>query len=199
MRGAISAPLPTPVLTRASGVFKLDGDDIFLFGLRAVNALQDDGRMQSLVAGFASMKVHGMQSFVVNFQGGRFEEGGNSDFNGFNANGTLKVAFRDRLGALMDSAVIYRMVPVVQFFYRGRDQELTDDNAVRAAVVNLTSYLSAWQHLWIQAVNEPNHAGYVRTILASGTANFPEIYDSIIATDTDRIAYVESVADAHQP
>lgn len=190
------APPASPVLTREGTLFKLDGVAIKRFGLRAVNALQDDTRAQSLIDGLDTILAHGMQSVVLNLQGGRFESEGNSAFNGFNADGSLKTAFADRLETILDAIEAREMVAVVQCFYRGKDEELTDDNAVRAAVSATVALCEPWRNLWLHIINEPGHSDYDHTIL-TGSAGQIELYELAKDADPDRIVHVNTPAGAN--
>lgn len=178
-----------PVLTRKHDTFKLDGRPISSFGIRVANALQNDEITQRLVEALDDLESHGMQSVALTIQGGRHTEGGNSAFNGFQADGSLDPRVADRLERVLAETAARNMVPVVTLFYRGRDQELDDVGAIRAAVVNTLEFLEPWSHAWVHLINEPNHPGFDHEVLttASGQA---ELYRLAKRTDPDRIVNV---------
>ncbi len=182
-----------PVLTRENNAFKLNGEPISQFGLRAANALQSDDITERLINSLGDLKRHGMQSIAVTIQGGRYTEGGNSAFNGFNQDGTLDSVVSARLVQLLDEMAHKNMVPVVMLFYRGRDQELEDGNAVRNAVVNTIELLKPWPHAWVHVINEPYHGGFDQELLTSAEGH-AELYELARQTDPDRIVYV-----SHEP
>lgn len=191
----VSSPdrVDTPVLTREDGRFLLNGNPILPFGLRAANALQTDDIATRFIDGMEGMLEHGMQSFSLTIQGGRHTHGGNSAFNGYNPDGTLKLEYARRLARLLEEAGARQMVPVVVAFYRGRDQELVDEDAVRDAVRQTVTFLRPWRHVWINLINEPNHGGYDHRILGTPEGQVA-LYELAKAIDRERIVYV-----SHEP
>ncbi len=190
---AVPAHGEAPVLTREANMFKLDGEPIAPFGLRAANALQSGEITDRLIGALEDIRSHGMQSIAVTIQGGRYTEGGNSAFNGFQADGALDPDVAGRLERLLDAMAEQYMVPVVMLFYRGRDQELEDANAVRAAVENSIEFLAPWPHAWVHLINEPNHPGFDHEILTTPEGQ-AELYDIAKAADPNRIVNV-----SHEP
>jgi hypothetical protein len=186
----------TPVLTREGEAFLLDAEPIAPFGLRAVNALQSDAIANRLIAQLGLLRAHGIQSVVVGLQGGRHTEGGNSAFNAFDARGGLAPDYAARLARLLDATAAAGIVPVINFFYRGRDQELTDDEAVRTAVRESLVFLRPWRHAWVQVINEPNHRGFDRHILTSPEGQ-AELYRVAKEADPGRLVYVSHEPGAH--
>ena len=187
----------TPVVTRDGTTFLLGGDPIQPFGLRAINALQSDPIADRLLASLSWLRAHGVQSVVVGLQGGRHAEGDNSAFTAFRAEGSLEVEYLERLGRVLDSTAQTGMVVVVNLFYRGRDQELTDAAAVRRAVRESMTYLRPWRHVWIYMINEPGHAGFDHQILMSSQGQ-TELFRVAKATDPDRIVYVSPARGANE-
>ena len=178
-----------PVLLREDSRFRLDGVEISPFGLRAANLLQSDAIANRFVASMDDLLEHGIQSFSLTLQGGRHTHGGNSAFNAYYRDGSLKPEYAQRLVRILDAARRKRMVPVVVMFYQGRDQELADTDAVHAAVRNTVELLRPWRHLWINAINEPNHAGYDQDILTTHEGQ-RELYRLAKSVDSARIVYV---------
>lgn len=183
----------SPLLTRSDRSFQLDGRDITQFGLRAANVLQTDEILRRFIENMDNMLEHGIQSFSVTIQGGRHTHGGNSAFSGYNPDGTLKLEYALRLARLLEAAAAREMVPVVIFFYRGRDQELVGEDAVRNAVRYTMDFLRPWRHLWVHMINEPNHEGYDHRILRTPEGQVA-LYRLAKSIDPKRIVYV-----SHEP
>jgi hypothetical protein len=96
----------------------LGGKEISRFGLLVANALQSDSITNNLISNLNNMKAHGIQSIAVTMQGGRATEGGNSNMNAYNSNGTLKKDYANRLARLLDAAaqremVLPALIPIV--------------------------------------------------------------------------------------
>ena len=192
-----SPPPGSPrTLTRDNGVFALDGVPISHFGLRVANALQSGEIAARFEDRLPDILAHGMQSFSLTIQGGRNTDGGNSGFNGFNADGTLKAEIRSRLTSILDASERLGMVPVVVLFYRGRDEELANADAVRRAVRETLTFLRPWRHAWVHLINEPGHSGYDRDILRTA-AGQRELYALAKSIDPGRIVYVSHESGAN--
>jgi hypothetical protein len=187
---------PAAVLSRANERFLLDDQELMWFGLRAANVLQSDEITAGFIDQMDAMLAHGMQQFSLTMQGGRGTEGGNSLFDAYNADGSIKAAYEARLHALMEASASKGMVPVIVCFYRGRDQDLTDADAVRDALVNTMESVAAWKHWWLNAINEPGHGGFDHSILTT-EAGQVELYQLAKATDPDRIVYVSEASGAN--
>lgn len=181
-------PVETQVLTREGDRFLLDGQPITPFGLRLANTLQSDEIADRMIAHMDEMRAHGIQSFSLTLQGGRHTKGGNSAFNAYTADGALKPVYRERLARVLNAAAEHGMVPVVVFFYRGRDEELKGSNAVRAAVRNTMEFLRPWRHLWVSIANEPYHGGYDQLLLTKHEG-YTELYRLAKEVDPERIVY----------
>jgi hypothetical protein len=188
----------TPFLTYDSRRFKIDGVEISPFGIRAVNSLQSDVITADFISHLDTMKEHGIQSVKLCIQGGRATEGGNSFFNGYNADGSLKSEFFDRLEDILNATAERGMVLVLQLFYRGQDQELTDDEAVLNAVENTVNWLEAggWKHYWLHVINEWYHNGYDHDQLKTSAGQI-EIYNLIKSINPDIITHVSDADGAN--
>lgn len=191
-----TAPVETAVLTREGNRFLLDGQPITPFGLRLANTLQSDEIADRMIAHMDEMRAHGIQSFSLTLQGGRHTEGGNSAFNAYTASGALKPVYRERLARVLNAAAEHGMVPVVVFFYRGRDEELRNGDAVRAAVRNTMEFLRPWRHLWVSIANEPYHEGYDQPLLTR-REGYTELYRLAKEVDPERIVYASHDAGAN--
>jgi hypothetical protein len=194
---SIAAP-PTgtrPVLTRQNSLFLLDGVPISRFGLRAANALQSDAITQRLISQIPTIMDHGMQSVSFTIQGGR-NGGDDSGFSGFNSDGTLNAGVKARLASLLDATEARRMVPVVVLFYRARDEELVNAEAVRNAVRETMNFIRPWRHAWVNVINEPGHSEFDHDILTSSAGEI-ELYRLAKSLDPTRIVFVSDNDDAN--
>ncbi|MBI4100118.1 PQQ-binding-like beta-propeller repeat protein [Candidatus Microgenomates bacterium] len=182
---------PMPVLTRETGVFKLDGVEISRFGIRATNALESDVVTQRLIDNLDSMKTHGIQSVSISLQGAKT---GTTET--FNSDGTLRSVYANRLANILDALVARQMVGVVNFFYQARDEDLTDSNAVRAATTNATNFLKPWRNVWLNVINEWYHGGFTQPLMTSVSGRI-ELFNLIKSLDPQRITHVSDDTGAH--
>jgi len=188
---SIETTTSTAVLTREGATFKLDGVEIQLFGIRAANALESEVVAQHLVDNLDLIKAHGIQSISISLQGA-----GTGTASAFNSDGTLRDEYVQRLEYILDALAVRNMVAVVSYFYQARDQDLNDDNAVRAAVTNATNVLLPWRNVWLHTINEWYHSGFDRSILKTATGQ-EEIYGIIKGIDPQRITFVSDVSGAN--
>ncbi len=113
---------------------------------------------------------HGLLAFTINFQGGS-PQGYSRDQpwhnSAFEADGSLRADYRDRLRRILDRADELGMVAIVGFFYFGQDQRLADEAAVLRATDNATRWLleGGWRNLLIEIDNECNVSAYDHAIL----------------------------------
>ena len=114
--------------------------------------------------------AHGLLAFTINLQGGSPE--GYSKFqpwenNAFDPDGSLRIAYMNRLKAILDKANEIGMVAIVGLFYFGQDERLEDDEAVKNAVENVIAWIleNGYEHVLIEIANECNNTKYERTII----------------------------------
>jgi hypothetical protein len=126
--------------------------------------------VREFLAAMPEWKRHGVLAFTVNFQGGSpegYSKGRQLWENyPFNADGSLRPAFMDRMKRILDEADRLGMVPIVGYFYFGQSRRLqTDENAVRATD-KLTRWLldGGWKNILVEINNESN-PGYQPPIL----------------------------------
>ena len=99
---------------------------------------------REFLAAMPEWRRHGLLCVVVNLQGGsprgysREQPWHNS---AFEADGSLRPAYMDRLGRIIDRADELGMVVMLGYFYFGQDQRLKDEQAVRRAVDEATNWL----------------------------------------------------------
>jgi hypothetical protein len=125
---------------------------------------------REFIAAMAEWRKHGLLSFTINLQGGS-PEGYSQDQpwhnSGFNADGTLRVEYLDRLERILDRADELGMAPIVGYFYFGQDQRLDDDAAVRRAVREATTWLlqKGYRNVLVEIANECDNRKYEQALI----------------------------------
>ena len=112
----------------------------------------------------------GLLSFTVNLQGGNPRGYGRDQpwhNSAFAADGSLREAYMQRLGRVLDRADELRMVPIVGLFYFGQDSRLHDERSVIRAIENATNWLLARgdRHVLVEIANEVDLDRYDHPIL----------------------------------
>jgi hypothetical protein len=126
--------------------------------------------VREFIAAMPEWKRHGLLAFTVNFQGGS-PEGYSSkqtwETGAFNADGTLRPEFADRMRRVLDAADEQGMVVILGYFYFGQDQRLRDEAAVVRATDEATRWLldGGWQNVLVEVDNETNVNAYDHDIL----------------------------------
>jgi len=115
-------------------------------------------------------RQHGLLAVTVNFQGGSPEGYSNTqpwDTGAFDADGTLRPAFADRMARILTAADRHGMVVILGYFYFGQDERLKDEAAVIRATENATNWVldGGWRNVLIEINNETNVAKYDHEIL----------------------------------
>jgi hypothetical protein len=147
-----------------------------LMNLRSANGVFDDEsgtileydedfdaqtNTNEFIARLDKYKKHGLLANDVNLQGGNpgFEGAENS---AFNSDGSLRQAWMDRAGQLIEAHAERNMVVVLGYFYFRQDDVLEDDDAVRQAVINATDWLieNNYRNVIIEIANEHNDDDY---------------------------------------
>lgn len=117
--------------------------------------------LREFIAAMSEWKAHGVLGITINFQGGSPEGYSKSqpwENHPFNADGSLRPAFMERMKRVLDEADRLGMVPIVGYFYFGQSKRLeTDENCIRATDA-LTKWLldGGWQNLLVEVNNESN-------------------------------------------
>lgn len=128
-----------------------------------------DRNTNEFVAAMPSWKAHGLNSFTVNLQGGSPTGYGNKKWinSAFNAYGSLKPAYMDRLERILEKADELQMVVILGYFYFGQDQVLKDEEAVKKGVFNATRWVleKGFRNVLVEINNECNSNGYNHLIL----------------------------------
>lgn len=83
--------------------------------------------------------------------------------------GSLKPAYMDRLTRLLQAADAAGIIVIVGYYYFGQDKYITDEDAVKAGVVNVTDFLleTGLQNLLIEINNECDIPHYKHPILGA--------------------------------
>ncbi len=116
---------------------------------------------QEFLAAMPEWKRHGVLSFTINFQGGS-PQGYSKEQpwinTAFEADGSLKPAYLNRMQRILDRADQLGMVPIVGYFYFGQDERLRDEAAVIRAVDAATGWLldRDYRHVLVEVNNECN-------------------------------------------
>ncbi|MFH1964537.1 MAG: cellulase family glycosylhydrolase [Acidobacteriota bacterium] len=150
-----------------------------LMNVRMVNSVFVDNNPETCPKGFdpdkntdvfiASMdqyKSKGILAFTINLQGGMpgYEGAHNS---AFYPDGSLKQDYMNRVARVIEAADQKGMVIIVGFFYQRQDQVLRDEEAVRKATVNASSWLKdrGYTNVLVEIANEYKHSGFDHPII----------------------------------
>lgn len=129
-----------------------------------------DRNTNEFVAAMPSWRAHGLLAFDINLQGGS-PRGYSPDQpwhnSAFEADGTLRPDYMDRLSRILDKADDLGMAVMVGLFYFGQDERLADEAAVCAAVDHAVDWLGEadYTNLIIEVNNECNVPKYEHEIL----------------------------------
>ena len=139
-------------------------------------AYPDTGRWDAerntreFLAAMPAWRRQGLLGFTVNLQGGS-PQGYSRDQpwhnSAFEADGSLRPAYMDRLRRILDRADALGMVPIVGYFYFGQDERLQDETAVVRATRTATDWLLArgYTNVLVEIANECDVARYDHAIL----------------------------------
>jgi len=112
----------------------------------------------------------GLLAFNINFQGGS-PEGYSKvqpwENNAFEADGTLRPAFADRMSRIIEKADQLGMIVNLGIFYFGQDERLLDEKAVIAAVDNVVAWIQGkgYTNIILEVANECNNKAYQHSII----------------------------------
>lgn len=104
-----------------------------------------DRNTAEFVAAMPAWREHGLLGITLNLQGGSpYGYSSNTQAwknSAFQPNGSLKPAYMNRLGRILDHADELGMVVILGYFYFGQDQNLRDEEAVKTAVRKATEWV----------------------------------------------------------
>ncbi len=112
----------------------------------------------------------GLLAFNINFQGGSpqgYSKNQPWENNAFEANGTLRPAYAERMARIIEKADQLGMVVNLGIFYFGQDQRLQDEQAVIAAVDNSVNWIQekGYTNIILEVANECNNKSYQHEII----------------------------------
>ncbi len=126
--------------------------------------------VREFLAAMPTYRRHGLLGLAVNLQGGSPEGYSKSqpwENNAFNPDGSLRPAFAERMGRIIEFADQLGMVVILGYFYFGQDQRLTDEAAIIRAVDAATNWIldQDWRNVIIEVNNECDVGAYDHAIL----------------------------------
>jgi hypothetical protein len=129
-----------------------------------------DRNTREFVAAMDHWQSYGLNSFTINLQGGSPVGYGNQKRwlnSAFYEDGTLRPEFLGRLEKILNKAEELEMVVILGLFYFGQDQNLRDEQAIKAAVKNAIEWLfkKGYRNVLIEINNECNIKQYDHEIL----------------------------------
>lgn len=144
--------------------------------------------VREFIAALPEWRAHGLLAVTVNFQGGS-PEGYSSKqtwiTGAYEADGSLRPAFADRMRRVLDAADAQGMVVIVGYFYFGQDEHLRNEAAVIRATDETTRWLLAgnWRNVLVEVNNETNIKAYDHAILRPDRIH--ELIDRVRKTERD--------------
>ena len=120
---------------------------------------------REFVAAMPEWRRQGLLGFTINLQGGS-PQGYSQDQpwhnSAFNADGSLRSEYLNRLERILDRADELGMVPIVGYFYFGQDQRLDGDAAVRRGVRDASTWLleKGYRNVLVEIANESDNRRY---------------------------------------
>lgn len=124
---------------------------------------ENTGRFISKVPEYYSC---GVRAFTLNLQGGfpGYEGAVNS---AFRPDGTLRKKYLGRINRIIEECDKHSMVIILGLFYQRQDQILSDERAVKGAVVNAVNWIndSGFTNVVIEIANEYDHGGFDHDII----------------------------------
>jgi len=178
---------PKTRVSIADGFWEINGKpthagsecDGLLMNVRMVNATFNDRNPKTKPKGFDADKNtakflsklpeyagSGVLAITLNLQGGApgYEGALNS---AFNADGTLRDDDIQRVEKVIEACDKIGLVVILGFFYQRQDQVLSDERAVKAAVLNATLWIKerGYTNILVEIANEQAHKGYDHKII----------------------------------
>jgi len=187
---------PAPVLTVAGETLEMGGAPMRPFGLRLAGALDDNPDvagleiLDGLVAYLPTYRYFGVGAVAVGLQGGY---GGT--FTAYDAAGGLAPDAQARLTTLLDATAAQGVAVAVMLFRAGRDGELADEVAVHAAAAAAAVFVSAWDHVWIDALDDVDAAAPFTHDVLADPGRHAELLGWIRAAAPSVLAVVGTLGD----
>jgi hypothetical protein len=129
-----------------------------------------DRNTSEFVEAMDDWHAHGLNSFTINLQGGSPVGYGNQKNwlnSAFFEDGRLRPEFMRRLERILDKADELNMVVMLGLFYFGQDQNLRDEEAIKAGAKKAVDWLfeKGYRNVLIEINNECNIKQYDHDIL----------------------------------
>jgi hypothetical protein len=107
---------------------------------------------------------------------------------GYNADGSLKQSWMDRLERVLRATDDNGMVVILSLFYRFEDEDLADETAVKQAVDNVVDWLLAhpYRNVVIEVANESQSSGQWNHPILT-TSRLPELMSRITSRSGGRL------------
>jgi len=126
--------------------------------------------VREFISAMPTWRAHGLLAITVNFQGGSPEGYSSTQpwiTGAFAEDGSLRPAFAERMGRVLDAADRLGMVVILGYFYFGQDDRLRDEAAVIRATDEATAWVLAggWRNVLIEVNNECDVKKYDHQIL----------------------------------
>jgi len=130
-----------------------------------------DRNTEAFVAAMPEWRAHGLLAFTVGLQGGSpegYSEAQPWRNSAFEADGSLRPDYVDRLRRILDEADRLGMGVIASLFYFGQDHRLANEQAVRGAISNAVNWLadSGYRNVLIEIANEIDCPRYTHPCLA---------------------------------
>jgi hypothetical protein len=170
----------------ADGKWQLNGQASYpgtqaeglLMNVRMINAVYEDtqrpefdpqANTDEFIEKIPDYVAHGVRAFTVGLQGGfpGYEGAVNS---AFNPDGSLRDSYMARVRQVIEACDRSGAAVILSCFYQRQDQILTDDEAVRAALVNAAKWITdhGFTNVVLEIANEFGHRGFdhdlIRTV-----------------------------------
>lgn len=154
----------------------------FLINVRMVNSTFEDladstfnvnENTVKFIQAIPAYKAAGVNAFTLNLQGGMpgYEGAVNS---AFRPDGSLKLAYLDRVERVIRECAEHDMIVILGLFYQRQDQILQDTISVKNAVVNSINWITKkkFSNIVVEIANEFPHGGFDYDLIhsASGMA-----------------------------
>ena len=119
-----------------------------------------DRNTREFVAAMPEWRRHGLLAFSINLQGGSptgYARPGQPVMNSaFAPDGSLRLAYMDRLALILDQADRLGMVAITGYFYLAQARQLTDEAAILRATDNATNWIldRGYRNVLVEINNE---------------------------------------------
>jgi len=155
-----SAPAPTKKFEVRGDRAYLDGHEIKLWGIRSGNALMSPAVTERFVRNMDNMAAHGLNSLVVVVSG--TNTGWPDEWlarNGYNADGSLKPAYAQRLEWFIREADRRGMVVGVTVMSPRVDQDVNGEEGIKGAIQSTGRFLveRGLRNVFVDLMHEYNH------------------------------------------